>query len=335
MDKLLISVIIPCYNIAPYVGKCLDSVLAQTYQNLEIICVNDGSKDETGTVLDEYASKDKRIKVIHQENGGVTKARFTGLNVAQGEWIGFIDGDDMIDVDMYERLYNNATDEIDISHCGYKKRLKNGTIVYVYNTGKKIYQDTRSGYKDLIEATFMEPSLCNKLFRRHLFDGLQDWLDVSIKINEDMLMNFYLFRKSRQSVYEDFCPYSYLYRKGCASCAVNARMLLDPIKVLDILNHGLADDKELQELVKNRLAYYLIDSASVSCYHKKEVKEARKVIRKRLRKSLKEILREKHYSKRYKICALWVCIWPASYRWVHKQYRKRHSKNQTCQKEWA
>ena len=335
MQQPLISIIIPCYNIEPYLAKCLDSVLAQTYQNIEVICINDGSKDETGKILDEYARKDSRVIAIHKENGGVTSARFAGLDVAKGEWIGFIDGDDIIDENMYERLYNNVTDETDISHCGFKKLLPDDTFDYLYGTGEKIFQDTKQGIKDLIEAKFIEPSLCNKLFRRELFVGLQDWLDVSIKINEDTLMNFYLFSKARGSVYEDFCPYTYILRESSAAAAFNQYRLYDPIKVLDIISDGVKEDEPLLGTVQDRIAYFLIRGASLSNKRGKEfVKPFRKYARKRLKKELKTILKGKYYTKKTKISALWACIWPASYRWANAIYHKKNYKYKEAHKKY-
>ena len=101
MDEKLVSVIIPAYNIEDYIGRCLDSIISQTYKNLEIIVVDDGSRDRTGEILDNYAKKDRRIKVIHKENGGVSSARNKGIEVAEGDYIGFIDGDDLIEPEMY------------------------------------------------------------------------------------------------------------------------------------------------------------------------------------------------------------------------------------------
>ena len=103
-----ISIIIPAYNIEQYIGATLDSVLAQSYSNLEVIVVDDGSRDGTGNVIDRYAQKDHRIIAIHKENGGVTSARLRGVAEASGEWIGFVDGDDYIEPQMYERLLENA-----------------------------------------------------------------------------------------------------------------------------------------------------------------------------------------------------------------------------------
>ena len=104
----LISVIVPVYNVEKYLGKCVDSILAQTYENLEIILVEDGTKDNSGAICDAYAAKDSRIRVIHKENGGLSSARNAGMDIARGEYFGFVDSDDWIEPKMYETLLNLA-----------------------------------------------------------------------------------------------------------------------------------------------------------------------------------------------------------------------------------
>lgn len=321
----LISIIIPAYNVGDCITKTIQSVLDSTYTNIEVICIDDGSTDNTASILDEYATKDKRIRVIHKENGGVTSARLCGIDEAKGEWIGFIDGDDIIDADMYERLMANITsDEIDISHCGYKKIFLDGTIKYYHNTNKRIEQTNAQGCFDLLNGEFIEPGLVTKLYRNTLFKGIQDWLDETIKIKEDLLMNFYLFRNARNSIYEDFCPYSYILRWGSATTsAVNEVKLYDPIRVIDLLLEETKDVLNLQTIMKNRLVYFLINGATREHNGQKDVViPFRKYSLKRLRKNLKKIVFDKSYTKKIRFSALWVSIWPASYRWVHILYGK-------------
>ena len=150
MDEKLVSVIIPAYNIEDYIGRCLDSIISQTYKNLEIIVVDDGSRDHTGEILDNYAKKDRRIKVIHKENGGVSSARNKGIEAAEGDYIGFIDGDDLIESEMYKTLVDLLEEEnADIAHCGYQMVFPD-RVDYYHNTGKKKIQTTEEGLKDLL-----------------------------------------------------------------------------------------------------------------------------------------------------------------------------------------
>lgn len=117
----MISVIVPVYKVEPYLRRCVDSILAQTYTNLEVILVDDGSPDNCGTICDEYASKDSRIKVIHKENGGLSSARNAGIEVATGQYIAFVDSDDWIDADMYEKLLNLLIEHnADVAEGGYR-----------------------------------------------------------------------------------------------------------------------------------------------------------------------------------------------------------------------
>ena len=235
--KPLISVVIPAYNIKDYLPRCLDSVLAQTYENLEIIVVDDGSADGTGEIIDDYAKcYPERIRSIHQKNSGVTNARLAGTEAATGEWVGYVDGDDEIEADMYERLLNNALKyDADISHCGYQTIVNGGERVhYFYNTGKVVEQDRITGLKDLLEGKFVEPGLWNKLFNRGLFQRIlkEDLVDRTLKINEDLMMSFILFQEAHSAIFEDFCPYHYFTRSASATRSVfKAYKLLDPVKV--------------------------------------------------------------------------------------------------------
>lgn len=322
MQKL-ISIIIPAYNIADYLPKTLDSVLAQSYTNLEIIVVNDGSKDGTAAVIDSYAAKDCRVKAIHKENGGVTSARLRGLAEATGDYIGFVDGDDYVEPQMYQRLLENLQNHnAQISHCGYQMVFPDGRVDYYYNTGNLTVQEGRQGCSDILAGTVVEPGLWNKLYRRELFEGLEQWMDKSIRINEDLLMNFYLFRKAERCVFEDICPYRYVLRKGSAATSrVNVHKLTDPVRVRQMLLEETAEVPQWNNIVLNHLAYQLISGATIPLGGQKDlIKPHRKACRKELRKRLGRIL--KVCGMKTKITALWVAIWPGSYTLVHQVYAK-------------
>lgn len=245
MEIYKVSVIVAAYNIEKYIAKCLDSILNQTYKNLEIIVVNDGSSDNTGEIIDKYSEKDTRIKVIHKKNGGVSSARNKGLDMSTGDYIGFVDGDDIIEPDMYEMLVNNAIKyNADISHCGYKI-LEADKETLFYDSGKVIVQDRQKGILDLFDGTMVEPSLCNKIFRKKIIGDVR--LDETIKINEDLYFNVVLFDKSSKSVFEDKAKYVYIKRDGSAttSSSNNIRKLTDPRKVYLHIVELFKDDKEI------------------------------------------------------------------------------------------
>lgn len=242
----LISVVVPVYNVADDLPRCLDSILAQHYPNIEIITVNDGSSDQSGKVLDEYAQLHPCIHVVHQKNSGVTSARLRGVAKASGEWIGFVDGDDEIEPDMYERLLRNALEyDVEISHCGYQMIFADGRAHFFYNTGTLEKQDRMTALRELLSGKRIEPGLCNKLFRRDLFHGLlhNEMMPANIRINEDLLMNYYLFSNARQTVFHDWCPYHYIVRSTSASrTKLNDHRIYDPIRVKEMIRQNATED---------------------------------------------------------------------------------------------
>lgn len=316
-----ISVIIPAYQLEKYLSATLDAVLGQTYENLEIIVVNDGSTDGTAAIADAYARKEPRIRAIHKENGGVTSARLRGVREAIGDWIIFCDGDDIPVPEMYGRLLANALRYgADISHCGYQMVFPCGRIDRYHGTGCLVEQDHLQGLRDLLSGNLVDPGLCNKLFRRSLFAGLEDVMDPSYKINEDVLMNYHLFKAAGKSVFEDLCLYNYVLRPGSAATSrlVNEHKLMDPLRVTKAI---LSDaEPALRDVLTARLARQLIGLSSMAADAQPElIIPHRKAARQELRARLMEILGADIGSK-LKIMALWTALWPASYGWVHCAY---------------
>ena len=281
----LISVIVPAYNVEAYLPGCLDSILAQSYPAIEILVVDDGATDASGRIADAYAQKHPgRVLSIRTENRGVSSARLTGVERARGDWIGFVDGDDRIEPDMYERLMANAVQyRADISHCGYRSIVNDGERVHwFYNTGRLVEQDRLAGVRDLLTGDFVEPSLWNKLFRKTLFDSLLQpgFFDRSIRLNEDLLMNYDLFSRAERSVYEDFCPYLYIARASSVTRAgVSAEKLFDTVKVrrliLESVPHELEDLAWSKLLIANSIVY---GSIYVDSRYRAEAKETRRFL---------------------------------------------------------
>ena len=180
-----ISIIIPCYKVEAYLPKCLDSLINQTYKNLEIICIDDGSPDNSGKILDEYAKKDSRIKVIHQGNGGVSSARNTGLDIATGEWISFVDADDWLDVNAYEKLLNSTEDEkVEMLVFG-NHSVCDGVI--------SKYKSINANESNFTDYSYLLLRLggvvWNKLFSRSLIEENKTRFVKGINLSEDGLFN--------------------------------------------------------------------------------------------------------------------------------------------------
>lgn len=265
MKNNLISVIVPVYNLENYIKRCLKSIQNQTYRNIEIIVVDDGSIDDSWNVINRIAKEDDRIIPIHKENGGVSSARMLGLANANGEWIGFVDGDDEIEEDMYEVLLNNAFEyNADISHCGYKMIFKDGRISSFYDTKIKKVQDNTTGVIDLLEGDLIEPGLCNKLYKNSIFKDVV--LDTNIKINEDLLLNYYLFRNSQLSIFEDVTKYHYIIRDNSASRSkLNDYKIYDPIRVKEIILNDANDEyKSATQKVFLRTLIYVYNSLLIN-----------------------------------------------------------------------
>lgn len=267
--KPLISVIIPAYNIEAYIERCLNSVCGQTYSNLEIIVVDDGSSDKTGDVIDEFAKRDSRIIPVHKENSGVSAARNTGLDIAKGEYIGFVDGDDLIEAQMYEKLMELATNyQVDIAHCGYQMVFPDRVDFY-YGTKNLKIQNHFTGVRDLMEATLVEPGLWNKLYHKKIFNNLR--LDSKIKINEDLLLNYYAFQKAQNSIFLDEPYYHYMVRGNSASTSSwNKNKLLDPILVLEKM-YAEEKEQDIKVIIRNRYVYQLMRLAIFYSHQDKEL----------------------------------------------------------------
>ena len=280
MQDNMISVIIPAYNCAQWLPRCLESLLNQTYPNLEIIVVNDGSKDNTIEVMTDYTDRYEHVKLITKKNGAEYAARVTGVEHARGSWVAFVDADDEVDPDMYERLMRNAqTYNAQISHCGFKMVYSDGKIVYLHNTGELRIQNRETALRDLLEEIIVENGLPGKLFRKELFDGIKEQMDFSIVNNGDMLMNYYLFEKIETAVFEDFCPYHYLQRQGSASRQkLNKHIIYDPIRVRQILVDHCTD--EMRNDVRCALARMcLISYRRIAMESRAEYREDREKVR--------------------------------------------------------
>lgn len=192
----LISVIVPIYNVEKYLDRCVDSIINQTYKNLEIILVDDGSPDNCPQMCDDYAKKDSRIKVVHKENGGLSDARNAGMKVATGEYVSFIDSDDYISLDFYEILLQTMIDnDSDIVECGVVKFYENGKFDE-YSDDQMIKNfNTVDGLEGLINENSFHQYVWNKLYKSNIA------LDIPYavgKLNEDEFWTYQIFGKAKK-----------------------------------------------------------------------------------------------------------------------------------------
>lgn len=203
---MLVSVVVPIYKVEKYINKCIDSIINQTYKNLEIILVDDGSPDRCPQICDEYAKKDNRIKVIHKKNSGLGAARNTGIDAAKGEYIGFVDSDDWIMPNMYEEmLYCCENYQVAICEC---------TISFIDEKGKEINVIT-SDYQEMNKQNVLTNlftykinmnAAWNKLYKRHLFENIRY---VEGKLYEDLSTTYKLIHKTDKIFYTNNTKYFY------------------------------------------------------------------------------------------------------------------------------
>lgn len=170
-----ITVIVPVYNVEKYLQRCISSIIAQTYENLEIFLIDDGSTDSSGDICDEYAQQDGRITVVHKENAGQAIARNIALDRASGDWIAFLDSDDWIEPDMYKTLLQLAKQtDSDIATCKIKKHLDNGECLpSAEDTGRIEVLSTHDAIADLLHQKRIRFEVWNKLWKREVLTGVR------------------------------------------------------------------------------------------------------------------------------------------------------------------
>lgn len=209
----LISVIVPIYNVQDYLDKCISSIMNQTYRQLEIILVDDGSTDNSGSMCDAYESMDSRVTVIHKQNGGLSSARNCGLEIAKGKYIAFVDSDDYVAEDMYECMLKNMENDVDVV-CGGRVYIGIATKEK-RNCLKQVQKFTKEqAVEELLLLEKITYSVCTNLYRRYLFDNIRF---PEGKVCEDVPVSYSLFKNSRNVIHIGKPKYFYVYRSDSTS----------------------------------------------------------------------------------------------------------------------
>ena len=281
--RQLVSIIIPVYNVERYLKKCIDSVINQTYANLEIILVDDGSPDGCGDICDDYAKKDKRIRVIHKVNGGLSDARNAGIDAATGDYIAFVDSDDYVASDYAELLYKACIEaNADISCCSYYR-------VYGQKKIKAPKPSTIIGLTNIeaLRDIFLANSLCevmtwNKLYRRSLFTDNDIRFPVG-KVHEDNYTTYKLFYFANKVQFIGTPRYFYLQRSESIMGRQFDKVRLD---ALEAVSEAANFMKLHQVRIENELSSYslLVTLALLTDYSLSDVRN--KMIESRLKSKL-------------------------------------------------
>lgn len=255
-----VSVIIPVYNSEKYLAETIESLLNQTLKECEFIFINDGSKDNSLNILEKYKEKDSRIIVISQENKGVSEARNRGLEIAKGEYIGFVDGDDYIQNDMYERLYDLAVKkncDIIISN------FSNGSFPF------KVNEELNKTYiKENIYPYFLRSdgfnSVCNKIFKRSIINQNKIIFPSGVALGEDGVFNMKIFTYCKNAYYTSYNGYFYREREGSATRSIKGKDLFK--RSLEVYKEPLKEFKlwEIKESDINRLKSIKLINSSIN-----------------------------------------------------------------------
>lgn len=213
----MISVIVPVFNVEKYLDRCILSIVSQTYLDIEIILIDDGSTDSSSVICDTWEQKDNRIKVIHKKNEGVSIARNTGIDAAQGEYVYFVDGDDYLESNAFEKMYNIIKKyDVDFVYCGFNQ---------IDSIDRKIYDETGKSnirkkeevldefFEQNITKTLMYPPW-NKLCKAQIVKKIK--FNNNYKIGEDVLFNFMLLDESKRVYFLNETLYNYIIRKNSA-----------------------------------------------------------------------------------------------------------------------
>jgi glycosyltransferase involved in cell wall biosynthesis len=288
-----ISVIIPVYNVAAYLNRCVQSIINQTYSNLEILLVDDGSKDQSGSLCDEWEQKDSRIKVFHKENGGLSEARNVGIDHATGQYLCFVDSDDYIHRDMIRVLYDNIhKTESDISMCEFR-RVKDQTDMGEITVSEHIDVFEKKEPIDLLyQKVFLNKSTLivawNKLYRKELFDEIRYPVG---KFHEDEYVIHRILFEAHRLVYTPDAYYCYVQRDNSIMDTFSEKKIWDALDAYeDRINfwkeHGLEDyyRKAVQEwFYKAKKSYNICKKVNPPCGRRMK-KEIKKAVRQRLLK---------------------------------------------------
>lgn len=310
-----ISVIVPIYNTAEYLGECIDSILMQTHQNLEVILIDDGSTDDSGKIADQYAEKDLRVIVRHTENGGVSNARNRGIDISTGEYIAFVDSDDALDVRYFETLLMNAKKaDADISFC--ISHIIGSPMTANMQDNLRFEWGGREALQHLLQADLFSCAV-NKMYQAELLKNIR--FSPNIAINEDLLLNYKLFAIANSVVFENKKLYSYRHREGSASRTRFSAKQLDVLKVNRYIVEDLSDP-QLKNIAQCR--YF----GALSACHKgtiqtPELLEEQKEIEKTIRKELHDIVKNPHIRFRKKVELFIQGYMPAIYPMIYRMLK--------------
>ena len=252
-NPIRLSIIIPVYGVEAYIARCLDSILHQDFDAWEAIAVDDGSPDGSGEILDRYAAKDERIRVLHKPNGGVSSARNAGLELARGEYVGFVDGDDLILPDMYSRMLAEAeSGGFELVQCDYHNYFEDGSIRPDHKPlSEAEWLSEHDGLRANLSGEIMN-SVCTKIIRREKIGSLR--FDKKLAIAEDALFVFEACRNIGRAKRISYPGYLYFQREESVMHQPLTEKQFGRMEMLSRQMNGVREDEELYFISARRAA---------------------------------------------------------------------------------
>ena len=289
MKNDLISVIVPVYKVEEYLEKCANSILNQTYKNLELILVDDGSPDKCPEICDKIAKQDKRVKVIHKKNAGVSAARNDGIKAASGKFVAFVDSDDWIEPEMYEKLYSKQQEaDYDSVFCGFNMIIDGKTISVYEDAKEKFVKEKDITYllrheklRAVADDKFVTSNNINCftvrfLYKKEIFDKIK--FNEKLNYMEDVKILTEIFlNKNLNTGYVDDCMYNYLIRTASLSHGAIANMIQKSKNFLEAFEK-LVKGTEYESMLgaEQFYAYYMCVANKIKSNSKKDLKEIKK-----------------------------------------------------------
>lgn len=282
----LISVIVPVYKVEKYLRRCIDSILAQTYENIEVLLIDDGSPDQSGAICDDYQAKDSRVRVFHKENGGVSSARNLGLKETKGDYIGFVDADDYIDEKMYETLLTNILSEnADTSICSYFQEANNGVFHKHWQNDEYLVFDRIEQILNLVSNRYYTCSCWDRLFKKSLLDSVI--FNTEYSFYEDYLFLYEVMQKSEKAVFTSVPLYYYCNNQNSAARAPFNTRKMDIEKVCKyVLNDIQQKYPEVYTIAKREYGRILIFCCSLIAKAEGEYPDEVRHLQKSIRKMM-------------------------------------------------
>lgn len=281
-NEPLISIIVPVYNAENFLIKCLDSLANQSYQNLEVIMINDGSTDNSGSICEEYCKKDNRFRVFHKENGGVSSARNRGLKEVSGEYVGFVDPDDWIEPNMFELLQKLAVENnSDISACGYFRETSDGVLKNKLSEHKTTVYTQTEALNAILDESAFKGFTCNKLFSTKTLKNVK--FDEEVHFCEDLLFCCEAILNATNFVYDTTPCYHYIMHNTNASQSQFSTKKLTSVQALEKIVSLLKNKKGVKlNKFKNYFMHMNISLLMNGIQENKCTKENRKVLKRNL-----------------------------------------------------